>query len=93
MSGEFDVFLVLLAGGFLISALYDLYRRVWFKRHQRNWTKHLGDALFCLGSSTLIVSILFYSNWGELRSYVFLGLGLGMLLYFKVVKVILTHSR
>lgn len=90
---EVKTFLLLFGGGFLVSGLYDLYRQLWFSKHQRDWKKDLGDILFSLVASVLIIALLFYSNWAELRSYVFLGLGIGIITYFKVVHLILTRFR
>lgn len=89
MFGALDTFLTLFGGGFLVSALYDVYRHFWYSKHRLSWVKHIGDALFCLCAAVTIISVLFYANWGELRLYVFLGLGCGIFTYFKVVKLIL----
>lgn len=90
---EIKTFLMLLAGGFFVSALYDLYRQLWFAKHRRSWTKHIGDIVFSLIASALIVMLLFYTNWCELRSYVFIGLALGIFTYYKVVNAILAYFR
>lgn len=89
MVAEIRTFLTMLSGGLVVSGLYDLYRWLWLRKHRRGWGKHLGDLAFMLIVTGFLITLLFLSNWGELRSYVFLGLGIGMLCYFKIIKVII----
>lgn len=88
MVAEIRTFLIMLGGGIAVSGLYDLYRWLWLRKHWRGIGKHLGDGVFVLFAGVVLVGLLFFSNWGELRSYVFFGLGIGILFYFKIIKAI-----
>ncbi len=90
---EIRTFLIMLVGGLIIGIFYDLYRSLWLKRHNRNWRKHIGDITFSLLASGLILSLLFYSNWVELRLYIFFGIGFGIFTYFKVIKLMINYFR
>lgn len=91
MPQEIRAFLIMVGAGFIIGLLYDIYRWVWLAKHPRSWHKDLGDLIFSLFASTIAITLLFYSNWGQLRFYIFIGMGLGIILYIKVVKGIITR--
>ena len=78
----------MLFGGIIVGLLYDLYRKLWLRKYLRSWKKHAGDLLFSLFVSIFLIALFFYSNWGELRSYIFLGVVIGIFLYFKIKKVL-----
>ncbi|MCR3922208.1 MAG: spore cortex biosynthesis protein YabQ [Firmicutes bacterium] len=40
------------------------------------------DILFCFIMTVVVFSTLIVNNWGEVRAYVFLGLGIGGLVYY-----------
>lgn len=86
MVDEIRTFLIMFGGGIIVSGLYDFYRWLWLRKHWRGIGKHLGDVFFVLLATVILIGLLFFSNWGELRSYVFFGLGIGILFYFKAIK-------
>ncbi|MDF9409222.1 MAG: Spore cortex protein YabQ (Spore_YabQ) [Pelotomaculum sp. PtaB.Bin013] len=49
----------------------------------------LGDIIFWLFTTTLVFTLLILGNWGVVRLYVFIGLGLGALLYFQSLSVVM----
>ncbi len=91
MIHEIQTFLIMVIGGISISVLYDIYRWIWLAKFQRSWLKHLGDFVFSFIASILVIVLLFYSNWGELRLYVFIGLGIGIITYYKLIKAACGH--
>ncbi|AZR74597.1 hypothetical protein BBF96_15175 [Anoxybacter fermentans] len=88
---EIKSFLIMIAGGFAISILYDIYRWLWLAKYQRSWLKHVGDLIFSLLATIIVIGLLLYSNWGELRLYIFFGLGIGIFIYFKITRVIFAY--
>lgn len=45
----------------------------------------LGDFLVWVILTTVAFAILLYANWGEVRFYVFIGIGIGVLFYKKLL--------
>ncbi|NLM45556.1 MAG: hypothetical protein GX200_01960 [Firmicutes bacterium] len=79
--GQLQTLAVTVALGFFIGASYDVFgvfRQ--FVRPGRSLQAVL-DFLYCLLMSMIVFLVLLGQNWGEIRAYVFLGLGIGVLLY------------
>lgn len=78
---QFYAFFVMILSGAVLGLLYDLLRST--RRFTRpGWmAAAAADLVFwVVATGTLTVS-LFYGNWADLRLYVLLGLGLGVVLY------------
>lgn len=79
-----ELFLLTILLGGLMGLLYDglrLFRRM--MPHTRFWVQ-VEDALYWVVLALVVFSILLHKNAGELRFFIFLGLGGGLLLYFLV---------
>ncbi|WP_202710122.1 spore cortex biosynthesis protein YabQ [Sporosalibacterium faouarense] len=88
---EVYVFLTTLYGGIIIGFIYDIYRifRYFFK--PKRVATFIEDLVFWIIVSVLSLLIIIFSNWGELRGYVFLGFILGALLYNRLLsKIVIT---
>lgn len=70
--------------GLTASFVYDYYRVVRRVFRLRKMGTFLGDIIFWIFTTALVFVMLLYSNWGELRLYVFIGFGLGALIYFRI---------
>lgn len=68
--------------GMSAGLLYDYYRafRAAFKLKKTG--TFVGDIIYWLVTTALVFGMLLWGTWGELRLYVFIGIGLGALLYF-----------
>lgn len=79
------IFFSTLYGGLIIGFIYDLYRifRYFFK--PKKVATFIEDLIFWIIVSVIALIILFYSNWGEIRGYVFLGFISGAILYSKLL--------
>ncbi|WP_170270282.1 spore cortex biosynthesis protein YabQ [Heliorestis acidaminivorans] len=75
-------FLLSAAGGLMIGAGFDLYRTLLRVGHRRWWVA-ITDVIIWLLGAVLFFLFLFWGNWGEIRIYIFLGLAVGLLLYFR----------
>ncbi len=76
-------FLLLVILGGLVGFIYDIYRtvrRVWQPKY---WGTLFGDTLFWLLITVISYAFLLLSNWGEVRLYVFLAMGLGFSAYLR----------
>lgn len=62
---------------------YDYYRVVRGVFRLKKAGTFLGDILFWLITTAVVFLMLLQGNWGEVRLYVFIGLGLGALIYFR----------
>ncbi|NMB45783.1 MAG: spore cortex biosynthesis protein YabQ [Firmicutes bacterium] len=91
LAGQVYGFAVTITAGLSLGLLFDLYR-LWRRatRPQRMVTA-LSDILFWMIATPLTYVYLLMGNWGELRFYVFLGLLLGLFLYFMVFSVLVLN--
>lgn len=88
---EIYIFLTTLYGGIIIGFVYDIYRifRYFFK--PKKIATFIEDLIFWIIVSLIALIILLFSNWGEIRGYVFLGFISGAFLYHKLLsKIVIT---
>ncbi|MBE3571422.1 MAG: spore cortex biosynthesis protein YabQ [Moorella humiferrea] len=78
---QWQIFMALGGGGLLLAFLFDCYRVGRYFWRPRGMTSHLGDAVFWLILTVFTFALLMFINWGEMRAYVFLGLGMGVTSY------------
>lgn len=84
------VFSITLYGGIIIGILYDVYRAVKGKRRTKSLITSLWDILFLLFTFFISIWIIFSSNYGDLRVYVFIGFMVGFFLYERIIGRIAT---
>lgn len=78
---------MLLAGG-MLGIVFDSYRIISGHLHFPRWSIHGFDLVYWVGAALFVFRMLYHSNQGELRFYVFLGLFLGVWIYFLFLSVI-----
>lgn len=71
-----------------MGAVFDSYRVLSYRFQLTRWVVHGIDLVYWMLSAVFIFRMLYASNRGELRFYVFLGLILGALLYFWTLSTI-----
>lgn len=76
---------LMLASGVLIGILFDLYRVLAHELHFPRWLIPLLDLAYWAVATVLIFRVLLFSNFGQVRLFVFLGLFAGYTLYFLVL--------
>lgn len=90
------VFFSTLYGGIIIGFVYDLYRIFRYFSKPNKIITLIEDLIFWVIVGLIAVFILIFSNWGEIRGYVFLGFISGALLYSKLLSrpviTILVHT-
>lgn len=69
--------------GICLGIILDLYQVLKARFRLRGWIVSLIDLLYWFVSAGLVFSLLMWSNWGELRFYIFLAIALGIFLYYK----------
>ncbi len=75
------VFLCSVIGGVVIALLYDIFRILRKTIKTGSLITYIQDLLFWILVAVIMFATVYYSNEGELRSYIFLGTLLGVVLY------------
>ncbi|MBS4537584.1 spore cortex biosynthesis protein YabQ [Clostridium sp. D2Q-11] len=89
VSNQFHVFLTTLYGGLIIGFIYDLYRIFRYYCQPKKVATFIEDTIFWIIISITTLVLLFYSNWAQLRWYIFLGFIIGFFLYRKLLSDII----
>ncbi|HYH01713.1 MAG TPA: spore cortex biosynthesis protein YabQ [Bacillota bacterium] len=85
---QLSSFFILLIAGLVLGGFFDFYR-VWRSRIRVNWlVTAVGDLFFWFLALVLMTPLIFWGTWLELRLYVWLALGFGMVFYFSVLSSI-----
>ncbi|MBA4542436.1 MULTISPECIES: spore cortex biosynthesis protein YabQ [Thermoactinomyces] len=74
---------LMLSSGLILGVFLDFYRVLTIRFRLRGWIISLIDLLYWVVSAGLVFGLLFWSNWGEMRFYFFVAVGVGFLLYFR----------
>jgi len=77
-------FAVTLIAGMAAGFCYDYYRVVRRVLRLKKAGTCVGDIIFWLFTTALVFFLLLLGNWGIVRIYVFIGIGLGALIYFRL---------
>lgn len=80
---QIKYFLNTVAIGLIIGIIFDFYRAMRFLIRPRKWTTDLLDIIISILFTSISFLLLLFSNWGEVRLYVFLGIGLGIVVYIR----------
>jgi spore cortex biosynthesis protein YabQ len=75
--------LVMLVAGLLLGVLLDAYRIIKKLIPLRGWLLACTDLVYWLFAAYLVFGLLWLSNWGELRFYIFVSIITGFLLYMR----------
>lgn len=76
------------ASGGILGIAFDSYRVVSGQFRFPRWTIHVLDMIYWLISSLFVFRALYHANQGQLRFYVFLGLFIGVWIYFLFLSVL-----
>lgn len=82
-----QTFVVLCLGGLLVGFLFDVYtafRSVF--RLRRGLLTNIGDLVYWLIVTVVVYVLLFITNGGEVRLYMFAGVVLGVWIYEKLLR-------
>lgn len=69
-------------GGLALGVLYDVYRVLTDRLNIRNWVLAILDIIYWLVGTVLVFRMLYASNHGQLRLFIFIGLLVGIVCYF-----------
>lgn len=79
--GQLFCLMIFTMTGIVIGVLFDIFRVLRRSFRTANWITYLQDILFWILTGSIILFAVFTFNHGELRSYVFLGMAFGIILY------------
>lgn len=85
LAGQTYAFLMTIFAGGIIGLLFDVYRVIRSVFQPRQLGTAVWDLVFWIMVTPVLFATLLASNWGELRFYVAIGVGLGLLLYFQAM--------
>ena len=78
---QFYTFFIFILVGMIIGITYDLFR-IWRKSFKTiDIITYIQDFLFWIFTGAILLYSIFNFNNGELRSYIFIGIFLGVILY------------
>ncbi|PTX55249.1 spore cortex biosynthesis protein YabQ [Melghirimyces profundicolus] len=72
---------LMLGSGCLMGMMLDLYRVLSGRFRFKGWAISLVDLLYWTVAAGLVFSLLMWSNWGELRFYIFIAILAGWMTY------------
>jgi len=73
---------VMLLSGIGMGAVFDGYRVVSNELKFPRWWLPVLDILYWMAAAVIVFRVLYASNNGELRAYVFIGLAIGVIIYY-----------
>ncbi|MEB3103268.1 spore cortex biosynthesis protein YabQ [Ferviditalea candida] len=79
---QFITLYMMFASGFVLGALFDLYRVLSAKLSFPRWLIPILDIIYWIAAILIVFRALYISTQGQLRFSVFLGLIAGVSLYF-----------
>lgn len=92
VSEQIYVFLATLYGGIVIGFIYDLYRIFRCIFRPNKIATIIEDFIFWIVISIAAVTVLLFSNEGQIRFYIFLGFMIGAFLYNRVLSKFVIKS-
>jgi len=85
LAGQTYAFLMTILAGAVVGLLFDLYRVLRSAFRPKQLVTAVTDLVFWIVVTPVVFAMLLAGNWGELRFYVLVGLGVGLLLYFQTL--------
>lgn len=82
---QFLTVLLMAACGSVLGAVFDTYRVVAGQVRLHRRLVPLIDLMYWIAATVLVFRVLYYANYGDVRVYVFLGILLGLSLYYALI--------
>ena len=82
LTGQVLTFVITITTGILLGVLFDFYRVLRGTFNPKVLVTWVTDLLYWLVATAVVFIALVFSNWGELRFYVFIGILSGLGLYY-----------
>ena len=85
MNNQLYQFLIYIVSGIAISIFFDIFRVLRKSMKTSNLITYIEDAIFWIIVGLFLIWEIFTVSYGELRSYIFIGLLLGIVLYLVTI--------
>ena len=85
MNNQLCVFLIYVVSGIGISIFFDIFRVLRKSIKTSNLITYIEDAIFWIIVGLFLIWEIFTISYGELRSYIFIGLLVGVILYLATI--------
>ena len=82
LSGQLGIFLMCIAGGIIISLLYDIFRALRKSIKTSDLVTYIEDVIFWILVGSFLIYLIFILNNGNIRFFIFVGLILGGIFYY-----------
>lgn len=92
VSNQAYIFLCSVIGGMIIAFIYDAFRIKRKAVKTRNLMIHIEDFVYWMLVAVVMFTVVYYSNEGEIRGYIFIGTVIGVILYIMLLSKIITES-
>ncbi|KRE95870.1 spore cortex biosynthesis protein YabQ [Paenibacillus sp. Soil766] len=79
---QFQTIFMMFLSGICIGALFDIFHVLSGKLRLPRWTIPIVDSIYWIVAIILVFKMLIYSNEGQVRIFIFLGMGIGLCFYF-----------
>ncbi|MEK3719580.1 spore cortex biosynthesis protein YabQ [Paenibacillus sp. FSL H8-0034] len=79
---QFATMGTMLLGGLSLGGLFDLYRVLAHHLRAPRYAYYVLDLVFWIIGTLLIFKLLYDINWGQVRLFIFIGLLVGVIVYF-----------
>ena len=84
ISNQLYVFLIYFFSGVIIGLFFDVFRILRKSFKTPDFVTYIEDIIFWILTGLFLIYIIFKFNNGEIRSYIFIGLGIGIVLYMLI---------
>lgn len=92
VSSQVHIFLYSILGGIVIGFIYDIFRIKRQTVKTKSFIVHIEDFFYWILIAIIMFAVVYYSNEGELRGYIFFGAIIGAVLYMLTLSRIVIKS-
>lgn len=85
LTAQWLTVVMMLLSGLGMGAVFDGYRVVSHELRFPRWWLPVLDIVYWMAAAVVVFRVLYASNNGEVRAYVFLGLAIGVILYYWLI--------
>jgi spore cortex biosynthesis protein YabQ len=83
LNHQFLTMALMIGCGLGLGVIFDIYRVLSDKLNLSRWVIAILDITYGLIAAVAVFRVLYYSNYGQLRFFIFVALILGIYLYYK----------
>ena len=79
---QLSTFSVAISFGIFIGIMLDFYKNFFKLKKMNKYVTAIFDFIFWFFITFIFAFVMLSSNWGEIRGYIFLGVGIGATIYY-----------